>query len=224
MAGKEASGPDAAEATLFQGRSYCIIPGRGSKAEAVEMVVQLARSVGAIPRFMDGGEHDSFVAAVSHLPMILSVALVACTSKSPSWEDIAQVAATGYRDITRLASGDPTMHRDICRTNPQLIAHWIDTFIQELKLMRETIVDAERGKALEEMFSNAKVVRQLWLDGKIKPGSKALSYPQVASFGEQMGELFLGRKVMEAQKRMFERFERRDGDDKKRRDSKSSSS
>ncbi len=214
MAGKELAGPDAAEATLFQGRSYCVIPGKRASQEAVETVVQLAKALGAKPYFMDAGEHDSYVAAVSHLPMVLSTALVACTSKSPGWEDMAQLAATGYRDTTRLASGDPIMHRDICRTNSQFIAYWIDAFINELSLMRDAILKSENGDTLKELFSNARAVRELWLEGKVKPGMKAIRYPEISSsLGEQVGELIFGRKLMEAQKRLFDRYEKKDGED-----------
>ena len=56
---------------------------------------------------MDLAEHDSFVTAVSHLPLLLNVALVACTSNSPSWDDIAQVASTQYKEMTRLGRERP---------------------------------------------------------------------------------------------------------------------
>ena len=65
---------------------------------------QVIEYIGAKPYFMDPQEHDSYVGAVSHLPMMLSKALILSTSQSPSWREIAKLAASGYRDISRLAS------------------------------------------------------------------------------------------------------------------------
>ena len=119
MAGKEASGPENADGSLFDKKVYCIIPSPRAQKDAVSEVTSLAKPIGAQPFFIGVEEHDSFVAAASHLPFLLSVALVGCTSKSATWEDIAQLAATGYEDISRLASGDPIMHRDICVLQPR---------------------------------------------------------------------------------------------------------
>ncbi len=106
MAGKEQSGPDAAEDSLFQGTTYCILPGDGARPEAVKTVTSLAEALGATPLFMDVQEHDSFVAAASHLPMVLSTALVTSLAKSPSWPEISSLASSGFRDVSRLASGE----------------------------------------------------------------------------------------------------------------------
>ena len=118
MAGKETPGPEEAEAELFNGKIYCVIPSQKASEKSVAEVAALVEAVGAKPYFIGIDEHDSFVAAASHLPFLLSMALVGCTSKSSNWEDIAQLASSGYRDISRLAAGDPVMHRDICVSNP----------------------------------------------------------------------------------------------------------
>ena len=131
MAGKEMSGPDAAQADLFQGATYCLMPARNTGQDALGSVVAMVEAMGAKPYFIDPVEHDSFVGAVSHLPMILSTVLTRLTSGSPSWPEIARLASSGYRDVSRLAAQEPTMNRDICLTNQDGLTHWIDEFIKE---------------------------------------------------------------------------------------------
>jgi prephenate dehydrogenase len=139
MAGMEASGIDAADGELFNGCTYCLVPGRNATREAIDKLEELVRHIGATPLFIAAEEHDNLVAGISHLPLVISLALVAATTKSPSWSSMAALAATGYRDITRLASGDPRMGRDICLTNGEQIQHWIDTYIAEMQELRRQI-------------------------------------------------------------------------------------
>ena len=172
MAGKEATGIEAADSDLFQGCTYCLIAGRGATKEARDRVAGLVRQIGANPLFIDASEHDSLVAGISHLPILISVALVAATTKSPSWPAMARLAASGFRDLTRLASGDPRMSRDICLTNREPILHWIDEYIQELKALRRLVSEGgEKGEGgecgesekLEEAFMRAREEREGWL-------------------------------------------------------------
>ena len=217
MAGKETAGPKHAEATLFRNKTYCVIPAPRARADAVNKWVKIVEAIGARHYFIDAGEHDSFVAAVSHLPALLSVALVRTTSKSPSWADIAKVASSGYRDITRLASGDPIMHRDICTTNSEFIVSWIDAFMYELYDMRERVVRAGEGDAayIEETFSDALYRRQQWMTGSVTPGPNLLDAREpLPTFGDNMGQLLLGSRLMEHQKRLMEGWGRGRDQDK----------
>ena len=206
MAGKETRGPEGADADLFRGKAYCIVPGAGAQQRAVSEVTTLAEAIGARPFFVGVDEHDSFAAAASHLPFLVSVALMGCTSKSANWEDIAQVASTGYKDITRLASGDPIMHRDICVSNPEPIVAWIDTFIRELYEIRK-LLDNEEGPASEDVqqvFQQAFDARTRWLAGLVTPMARQqVSKVEIPSFSETMGQMFVGRKGMEMQRRFF---------------------
>lgn len=209
MAGKETSGPQAADAGLFQNRTYCIIPGARARKEGVSTLVTLAEAIGAKPLFIGLEEHDSFVAAASHLPFLLSVALLGCVSKSPNWDDIAQVAATGFRDMTRLASGDPVMHRDICLSNAQPIVAWIDAFMAELHELRRLLdrQDADPD-AVEAVFEQALQARAQWASGQVGPQSRQYSpHSEMPTVAESMGEAFLGRSIIRAQKRMLEMWQ-----------------
>ena len=201
MAGKETAGPENADADLFRNKAYCVVPGPNVGQKAVSEITTLAEAVGARPFFIGVDEHDSFVAAASHLPFMLSTALVGCVSKSANWEDIAQLTASGFTDVSRLASGDPIMHRDICVSNPEPIVAWIDAFIRELHDMRQTLT-AEGGPdvdAVQDIFEEASTARAKWQAGLVNSRAReaANSGSDIPSFSEGMGEMFAGRKVME---------------------------
>ena len=206
MAGRETPGPENATADLFAGKPYCIVPSAHAREQAVSTVTTMAEAIGAKPFFISAEEHDSFVAAVSHLPFMMSVALMQTVSKSANWDDIAQLASSGFRDLSRLASGDTTMHRDISITNREPIVSWIDSFIRELYEIRN-MLNNEPGpdpQAVEQVFDRAHEERDRWLSGSITPGSRSQhSGPEIPSFSESMGEMFIGRKGMEAQRRFF---------------------
>ena len=162
MAGKESAGIDVAEANLFQGRTYCLVPGRNSSPASIQLMVELVGKMGANPLFITAPEHDNFVAGISHLPLILSSTLVMATTKSPVWEKMSGLAATGYRDVTRLASQHPRMNRDICLTNRENVLLWIDEFSRELSRFRQLVAD--NSEDLEKAFMQARQARESWLE------------------------------------------------------------
>jgi len=201
IAGKEVSGPEGAQADLFKGATYCIIPGRYADREDVRVVVRMVEHMGATPYFIGPVEHDSFAAAVSHLPMVLSAALVKATSSSPSWLEISRLAATGYRDVTRLASGDPVMSRDICLTNQEDIVYWIDEFIKELYAFRSLVKEGD--ESLWKAFDSAWEARDRWMQDKVGARSSAppVNAPTTA---ESMGGIFLGDRAAGKVQEMFD--------------------
>ena len=207
MAGRETPGPDNADGQLFAGKPYCVIPSQKASQRAVGEISTLAEAVGGIPYFISVDEHDSFVAAVSHLPFVLSTALVGCTSKSANWTDIGQLASSGYRDLTRLASGDPTMHRDICISNAQPIVAWIDAFIRELYEYRKLLdTDGEMPDtgAVGAMFEDALLARNKWLAGEVNARSRELEHtPEYPTFSQSMGQMFLGGFADRARRMMM---------------------
>ncbi|MBQ11504.1 MAG: prephenate dehydrogenase [Planctomyces sp.] len=215
MAGKETAGPENADADLFRNKAYCVVPGPHVGQKAVSEITTLAEAVGARPFFIGVDEHDSFVAAASHLPFMLSTALIGCVSKSANWEDIAQLTSSGFTDVSRLASGDPIMHRDICVSNPEPIVAWIDAFIRELYDMRQklTAEDGPDVDAVHEIFEEASIARAKWQAGLVNSRAReaANAGSEIPSFSEGMGEMFAGRKVMERMSQ-FTRGKGRDRD------------
>ena len=161
MAGKETYGIQAAEADLFQGCTYCLTPSEKASAKSIDKVTSVVKKLGAIPFFIDAQEHDRLVAGVSHLPMLLSAALVSVTAQNPSWHKMSKVAASGYHDLTRLASGNPEVNAHICLSNQEAILHWLDKFSQELERYRQLVTTGD--KRLEQALTDANKARQEWL-------------------------------------------------------------
>ncbi|WP_026407038.1 prephenate dehydrogenase [Actinomyces gerencseriae] len=106
MAGRERSGAAAADSDLFAGRPWVIV-GEGSDPAAELVVRNLAVDVGATPVRMTAAEHDAAVAAVSHIPQLLSSLLAARLEPLP--EAALALAGQGLRDATRIAASDPRL-------------------------------------------------------------------------------------------------------------------
>jgi len=135
MAGRETSGFGAAEASLFHGRPWVITQAHGGGDSAA--VRALATACGAVPVDLDAAVHDHLVAAISHLPLLTSVALVEAVTGSPGgpavdWAAASTLAAGGWRDTTRLAHGDTTMGAEIAVTNAGPLAARLRTYRQAL--------------------------------------------------------------------------------------------
>ncbi len=163
MAGKEQSGPQAAEATLFDGRPYCIVPAVDAHSGAVNAVLGLAEAVGGVPFFLDADEHDAYAAAISHLPLVASVALFGLARASTAWPELAQMAGPGFKDFTRLASGHPEMAHDICLTNKANLTHWIDRYVTELLRLKDLIA-GEDAEVLFRALAETQIERDNYLE------------------------------------------------------------
>ncbi|HLF78349.1 MAG TPA: prephenate dehydrogenase/arogenate dehydrogenase family protein, partial [Dehalococcoidia bacterium] len=148
MAGKEQSGMEAAEETLFDGRPYVIVPSVDAAPGAVNAVIGLAEAVGGVPYFQDADEHDAYAAAISHVPLVASVGIFNLARGSAAWPELANMAGPAFRDLTRLASGEPTMAHDIFLTNKTNVVHWLERYIGELQRLSQLIETADE----EELF------------------------------------------------------------------------
>ena len=162
MAGRETHGIQAAEAELLQGCTYCLTLSEKASPKSIDTVTGMVKKLGAIPFFIDAQEHDKLVAGISHLPMLLSAALVSLTTKNPSWSKMSKLATSGYHDLTRLASGNPEVNAHICISNKEAIVNWIGKFSQELERYRQLV--AEGDKRLEQALTEANKARQEWLN------------------------------------------------------------
>ncbi len=171
MAGKEQAGPGAASPELFRDAIYCLTPSPHVRPQAVDLVEGMIQQIGAKLYYIDPHEHDAYVAGVSHLPFLLSAALIEVTSRSPGWKEMAPLAATGFRDISRLASGDPQMHRDVCATNRAALTRWINDTVRFLLEVRDQLEDGDDEQVLA-MFEHAREVREQWLQLRpnMRPG------------------------------------------------------
>ena len=206
MAGKEMSGPDVAEATLFEEAIYCIIPSPDASGDSVKTIVSLVETLGAIPFFLDAKEHDSFAAAASHLPFILSTILVNVTNGSESWDEIAGLTSSGYRDISRLASGDPEMSRDIFITNSEEIVYWIDESIKGLYELRNNIKEGNSDNIIA-VFIKAWEARARWLAG-VPKRKDTLKSTAVPSLADSATTFLMGDRFAERRRDIVERTKR----------------
>ncbi len=199
MAGREISGPDGADENLFNGAVYAICPSPTAEKFAQKYVVDLAEAMGAKPYFVGPDEHDIYVAGISHLPFMLSIGLMNTTANNPAWREMSMLAASGYRDISRLASGDPIMHRDICLTNQEGIVYWIDETIKQLYEFRNNIRD--NPNELELSFIRAWESRARWLAHKESGAAPGVEFP---SSSDTMMSLLMGDKLATRLKELTE--------------------
>ncbi|HET9014679.1 MAG TPA: prephenate dehydrogenase/arogenate dehydrogenase family protein [Thermomicrobiaceae bacterium] len=196
MAGK-AQSTEAAEADLFKDATWCVSPLVNASEEAVQTVLGLIAALGAEPLFLDPHEHDGFVAGISHLPFMLSVALMRSVSADPSWRDVRQLTASGFRDVSRLAAGSPVMYRDICQTNRDNIVRWMDTSISELQHLRDLVATGsdETLDTLEKEFEQARDARADWATAERRSGGMVQDTGnELTSFsmGDQMQQMLFG--------------------------------
>jgi prephenate dehydrogenase len=162
MAGRETTGFAAADATLFRDRPWVLVPGRADEA-AMARVEALAKSCGANPFRLDARAHDAYVAAISHLPLVVSAALVeavAGTGPEPrgDWAWAEALAADGWASMTRLARGDVTMGAGIAATNAPAVAarlRDLQAVIEEWLALLEA-PDGPDEPALHERFAAAR--------------------------------------------------------------------
>jgi prephenate dehydrogenase len=165
IAGTEKSGAEAAFAGLFRGRRVVLTPLEGSQPGALSLVRAAWIDCGADVFELQPEEHDTVVAAVSHLPHVLAYALVDHVTRHENAKRLFAYAAGGFRDFTRIASSHPEMWRDICLANRKALIAELDGYEEELERVRGML---ERGdaKALEALFSGARDARDRWLKNR----------------------------------------------------------
>ncbi|HEX3382469.1 MAG TPA: prephenate dehydrogenase/arogenate dehydrogenase family protein [Paraburkholderia sp.] len=161
IAGRESSGVDAALPDLYVNRNVVLCPLPENKPEAVERVAAMWRATGALVRDMTPQQHDRVFASVSHLPHVLSFALVEQILSSPDAALKFSFAAGGFRDFTRIAASSPEMWRDVCVANRAALLDELDAYSAVLARLR-TAIEAGDGAALEAVFARSRVARSQW--------------------------------------------------------------
>jgi prephenate dehydrogenase len=162
IAGAERSGAGAARADLFRDRHLILTPLPTSDAKAVALVRGAWEIAGMRVSSMDAQRHDEVLAAVSHLPHVLSYALVHELAGRADAEHLFALAAGGFRDFTRIAGSSPEMWRDICVSNRDLILVELARYRSELERLA-ALLQAGDGAGLEALFSASRAARNRWL-------------------------------------------------------------
>jgi prephenate dehydrogenase len=143
MCGKEVSGVAAAEAGLFQGQTFILTPLARTTMAAMCLTHELATTVGAKPMVLTPAHQDALVAQISHLPYVAAVALVRAAQAAGDGQ-VWEVAASGFRDTSRLAASDLTMMLDILLTNRAAVLAALAGYRAELETLTRLI---EQGDA-----------------------------------------------------------------------------
>lgn len=163
MTGKESNGIEASDAALYVGRPFVLCPSRRTTPAARERALLLVEAVGAVPIEMEAARHDHAVAAISHLPYLLSAALVATVAQEGSQDDaVWRLAAGGFRDMSRLAGSDLKMMGDILSTNTRAVAKILALFRRELAMIEAMLISQDDVK-LAELLSPAREARLAWM-------------------------------------------------------------
>ena len=147
MCGKEHSSLAQAEAGLYRGAPFALVPLPRTSPRARSTAEALALAIGARPLWLDALEHDHWVAATSHLPYLLSSALAACTPL-----EAAPMAGPGFRSTARLAAQPPALMLDILATNRQNVLGGLRRLRTRLDLF-DQLLEAEDYPALERLLS-----------------------------------------------------------------------
>jgi len=160
IAGKEKSGVEASDGTLFDNKLVILTPEGNADIKAIEGVSGLWRLLGAKVEIMTHKKHDDLLAMTSHLPHMLAFGLMDYLIESNP--DACDYAAGGFKDFSRIASSDSVMWRDICLNNSEDIVKHIKGYQQALGKLSGLIEDGQ-SEALEKLFAEAKSARDDWI-------------------------------------------------------------
>lgn len=152
MCGKETAGITAATPDLYRGQTFILCRTERTTAAAEAIALQVVEAIGARPFFLEAEEHDRLVAAVSHLPVLLSAALMRHADSERQW----QVSASGFRDASRLSGSDPRMMLDILMTNRAAVLVALEEVDADLAELRRLLEQADEG-GLSEWLAAAQV-------------------------------------------------------------------
>jgi prephenate dehydrogenase len=159
MAGSELEGLDGADASMFTGAVWVLTPTASTSDVTFATVASIAADLGADVVALHPDRHDQVVAVVSHVPHLAAATLMGLASeRGEEHAALLRLAAGGFRDMTRIASGHPGIWLDICAENRDAILSALDGLIDGLRRMREIVRDDDRS-ALHERLRRAREAR-----------------------------------------------------------------
>ena len=166
IAGKEVSGVEHADASLYAGKKVILTPTPITSESHLQKATDLWKSLDCHVLTMRPEEHDAAFAAVSHLPHLLAFALVNAISQQPKGQQFLSLAGPGFRDFSRIAASEPRMWRDILLANRQKLLAQSRLFQHQLAELETLIANAD-AEALERLIAQASNTRAEWtLNGK----------------------------------------------------------
>jgi prephenate dehydrogenase len=174
IAGKELSGIEHAEASLFAGRQVVLTPVKATLRSNVQRASQVWSGIGAHVITMTHEEHDGAFAAVSHLPHLLAFAYINGLAAQQQGQRFLSLAGPGFRDFSRIAASDPVMWRDVLLANREQVLEQSQAFRKALDEF-EALMKAGDLQAIEQSIAAASKARAGW-----KPATDTSSQQQDA--------------------------------------------
>ncbi len=169
MAGSEQVGIDGASAELFVGATWVLTPTPSTDPAAYARVRSVLAEFGANVIALDPGEHDTLVAVVSHVPHLTAATLMALAADlGEEHGALMQLAAGGFRDMTRIAAGQPTIWPGICDDNAEAIVETLGLLIEALVAMRRRVAERDHDSLLD-VLQRAATARRAMSDRAPRP-------------------------------------------------------
>lgn len=198
MAGSHKSGIRAAREHLFENAIYVLTPTRECSDEKVNILKEVLEVTKSNFVILDSDEHDEMTSVVSHFPHLIASSLV---HQAKKWENkhtyLPELAAGGFRDITRIASSNPEMWQDIFQHNGNKMSYLLEEWIEEMTSLKD-VLDSKNKESMITYLDQAKQYRDglnktkkgairsfydLYVDVKDKPGAIAMVVQMLAVSG-----------------------------------------
>jgi prephenate dehydrogenase len=161
IAGKEVSGVEHADADLYTGKQVILTPIERTLTIQLQKAVDVWTALDCKVIKMSPEAHDAAFAAVSHLPHLISFALMNAISGQPQGKDYLSLAGPGFRDFTRIAASDPKVWRDIMVSNREELLEQSKIFQRNLQAL-ELMISSGNTEALEGLIEQASQTRSTW--------------------------------------------------------------
>ncbi len=167
MAGSEQLGVAGADPTLFEGATWVLTPTARTDPEAFARVRAVVTSLGAEVVALEPARHDALVAVISHVPHLTAATLMnLAATRAEEQAALLRLAAGGFRDMTRVAAGEPTIWPDVCLANRAAIVDTLDLLLDALHRLRDQVAAGDRAALLEALQRAASARRALPVRGQ----------------------------------------------------------
>ena len=196
----------APSADIFAGAPWCIMPLPGARNDALNTVINLAELLGGKPLFIDPVEHDSFLAAVSHLPVVTSTAFLKAVTDSPAWSDMSGLAHGRFRSVSDAVGADAETLAAMLVDNSRSLVRWVDQYISALYDLRSMLA-AEDEEGLKQVLGEMYAARLEWVtpDGASEGDAKLRADLRQAITDARPSQALMGSYLTE---KIFRRRER----------------
>jgi prephenate dehydrogenase len=163
MCGKEVGGLESADGSLFRSAPFVFTPTARTTDDAMPRAFELAEAVGARPLVLDAERHDRAVAVVSHLPYLLAASLVRAEMEASAADPVVRdLAASGFRDTTRLAASQVEMMLGILLTNREAVELALDVFERKLADVRSLLDEPDSPRLRDWMVGAQQRRREIF--------------------------------------------------------------